>query len=539
NNRQKSLYAFIPELNPLSKKSATKTGITRISAIGDYGDTLAITQTAANTWSINTKKSNIVIISYKIKIQKDRALGECLSRRFARVDGASVFMCVREYDQMPIVLSVRVPHRWKLATGLSLTDQQFVYRADNYRQLLNRPLYIAPFADIFFTIQNRTCYIILDGDKKFNYDSLSVLTHKVMTNQLQLFKDVPFDTYLFIFRMYPDNVRLVSKAYENCSIVYAPVQTARDDLLKIVRLVASNFFQTWNGFRFYPIFGNTEAYNRDLIERHWFVSGVSDYYGHLNLVRANLISADEFIQEYVRLMNHLNQYAEYSNTPLSQLPLIFGNDPRVHQFIRLKGHLVGVLLDLQIRELSKNQRSLDDVILFMNNWFGLNNGEYQDSDLPRAIKAVSGVDVSEFFDKYIDGVLPPPIETIFQSAGIFFRSQSDTIADLGYIVISDETNEVLDLSEKGPLAFAGLRVGDRLLSLANHKLNSSRDLEQIIDTLGVSSYIDFSVQRDKLFLMLSARVKGRASQRYYLSSSTPKSDFQQFIRRTWLTNRSF
>lgn len=541
NNRNKHLYAFIPDLPTLKQRSAAAIGasITKIRAIGDYGDTLTITQTAANAWTIHAQSSNIVIISYKIKKQRDNVLGECLSRRFARVDGASLFMCIREYDRLPIKLSVRVPHRWKLATGLALTDQQFVYHADNYWQLLNRPLYLAPFADIFFTIQNRTCYIILDGDKKFNYDSLSTMTHKVMTNQLQLFKDVPFDTYLFIFRMYPDNVLIASKAYENCSIIYAPAQTARDDLLKIVRLVASNFFQTWNGFRFYPVPSSNEVHARGLIDRHWFVSGVSDYYANLNLVRAGLISTDEFIQEYSRLVNALNRYFEYSRTPLSQLPAVFGNDPRVYQFIRLKGHLMGVLLDLQIRDLSKNQRSLDDVILFMNNWFGLRDGGYQETELPRAIKAVSGVDVSEFFDKYIDGVLTPPIESIFQIAGIFFRSKLDTIADLGYITISDETNEILDLSENGPLAHAGLKVGDKLLSIANHKLASSRDLEQIIDTLGVSSYVDFSVQRDKLFLMLSAKVQGRACQRYYLNSTMPKTDFQQFIRRTWLTNRSF
>ena len=67
-------------------------------------------------------------------------------------------------------------------------------------------------------------------------------------------------------------------------------------------------------------------------------------------------------------------------------------------YIKEKGLLIGLLLDLKIRDLTENRRSLDDLMYFMNRWFGKESQGYQDQDIIRAISGIIGVDLTTFFD---------------------------------------------------------------------------------------------------------------------------------------------
>ncbi|HEX9975491.1 MAG TPA: hypothetical protein VGD14_25800, partial [bacterium] len=149
--------------------------------------------------------------------------------------------------------------------------------------------------------------------------------------------------------------------------------------------------------------------------------------------------------------------------------------------------------------------------------------------------SVTGIDVASFFDQYVTGIVELPLSEMFQYAGIFIMSELDTIPDLGQVILSNITNEVLSLEKSGSLAIAGLQRGDRLLSFANQKIRSADQIDQIADTLSVDRYVDFSIQRDRLFLMLSAKVKGKSAKKYFLTGSVPQTDSQRVIRRSWLS----
>ncbi|HEX9974561.1 MAG TPA: hypothetical protein VGD14_21010, partial [bacterium] len=465
-NSNEYLYCTFPGLHswkPLSKDEDI--GISEVNVVGDYGNNLPVNRINWNSWLIESKANSIVIITYKIKKMTDDVLGECLNRRFARIDCGSTFMLIRELAHVPIRVSARVPHGWKLATGLPFSNDQFEYSASSYAELLNRPLYLAPFVDLFFPIKDRICYLVFDGKKNFDVVQLTNIAKKIVKHQVDMFDDIPFNSYLFIFKLFPDDRIITSKAYENSSIIYLSSQTSENILNELGKQMASNFFQSWNGYQFHPVLPVGRSMNSMQPDRyHWFIYGISDYYGYLTMARTGLLTEDDVIQHYIRLMNQSNQFSDFQNISVASLSADGFRywDRRTIEYIRMKGHLIGALLDLKIRAMTNNRRSLDDVLYFLNKWFGDTGQAYTEQDLLRAINSVTGIDVASFFDQYVAGTVELPFSEMFQHAGIFIKSELDTIPDLGQVILSNITNEVLSLEKSGSLAIAGLQRGDRL-----------------------------------------------------------------------------
>lgn len=539
NNHFESLFCGFPEsYYGLFNDHTYCCEASNFNVLGEYGEKLPFEQIDLKKWLVNANDNDFIVISYKIKGPSDNILGECIDRNFARVDGGTIFMFIRELKNFPIHLAVRVPHGWKLATALSPTIQPFEYYVENYKQLIQFPLYMGTFQDIYFAIKNRTCYVVIDGKQTTNLTKLNVLIPKIVTNQINLFKDIPFERYLFIFKVFSGYRQISSKAYVNTSIIYLTHNSVQNNLPAIVREAASNFFQMWNGNRFYPDAMEGERQNENPnTSSLWFCYGVSDYYGCLNLVRSKLWSEENFIDYHIKLINRILCRSDDQMPAITTLcsQIIKYDSENTMEYIRLKGQLLGLLLDLKIRELTFNKSNLDDVMYFMNKWFGDKKIGYHDEDILRAICAVTRADLTSFFDLYINGSVEWPFSEIFKTAGVFLESKTDTLPDLGRLVISDRGNIVTEISDQGPMSIAGLKIGDKLISINNQRIHYPKQLEQMTDSLEVGQEIDISIQRDGLLLMLIAKVAGKVGKVVSLINLEPQTEQQQIVRKTWLS----
>ena len=68
-----------------------------------------------------------------------------------------------------------------------------------------------------------------------------------------------------------------------------------------------------------------------------------------------------------------------------------------------KGHLLGLLLDLEIRKLSKGAKSLDDVMRYLYAEFYKKNRNYTPEDFQRAAELMAGASLENFFTRYVRG----------------------------------------------------------------------------------------------------------------------------------------
>lgn len=535
NNVDTNLLCQIPKWNTVYPTACEfHSQIIEFEAKGDIGQHLEATQLNPHSWLIDCQKSSVVIVSYKIKSSENNLAGIKLNKTFASMDCGATFMSIRELMDVPVQLVVRVPHGWKLATGLPKTEA-FEYFASNYRHLADNMLYMAPFFDTGFSFKNRNFYLILDGPRNFKVNKLLNIVQKIVKENYAIYGNFPFDQYMFIFKNLDNQMTITSQTFSNSSVFYVPNRVDKDDLVQLSKEISSNLFRTWNGAKFSPVQFHDKNYQ--IVPRTtnlWFILGVSDYFGLVSLVRAGIIDQNYFIQHQVRQINHILRKENLRETPVAELSLdICQFDySEASEILKLKGQVLGFLLDIQIRANTNNSKSLMDVMQFLNTWFGSQDTGYSDEQILQTINSITASDLTLFFDKYVNGTLPFPAKTIFTKAGIFIESSQDTLPDFGPISISENENQILEFSEASPLAFAGLKVGDKLLSINDQKLQHPIQFDRFVDSLKVGQETDLTVQRQGLVLMLSAKVSGKICKVYKLIDAIPKNDLQKRIQQS-------
>jgi predicted metalloprotease with PDZ domain len=162
-----------------------------------------------------------------------------------------------------------------------------------------------------------------------------------------------------------------------------------------------------------------EVYTRNL----WICEGLTSYYGNVSLVRSGVWSRQRYYQALTREIQYLQLQPGRKLMSLEQsswdtwlflaTPKVEGtNHDRATISYYNKGEIVGLMLDLEIRRLTSNRRSLDDVFRYMYEeyyqrsrpeTYYLKGRGFSGLDFLRAVNRVAGSDLTAFFNSYVSG----------------------------------------------------------------------------------------------------------------------------------------
>jgi predicted metalloprotease with PDZ domain len=161
------------------------------------------------------------------------------------------------------------------------------------------------------------------------------------------------------------------------------------------------------------------------------------------------------------------QSAEQSSLDawLEKYPLY--NRPQNSVSYYTKGQVLGVLLDILIRDRTGNEKSLDDVLRSMNEEFGKHNQGYRDSlDVRLTAEKVAGSPFEDFFRKYVAGAEPLPYQQVLGLAGLKLRTIERTRPAIGFSAGRDPSGSLIvrAVEVNGAAEVAGLRVDDVITS---------------------------------------------------------------------------
>jgi predicted metalloprotease with PDZ domain len=151
-------------------------------------------------------------------------------------------------------------------------------------------------------------------------------------------------------------------------------------------------FHTYNGF--YP--------NGMAIEPTWFMEGTDEYYTSLSKIKALCGRPFEDLAYKYREV-YLKNRDKYDNV-LKGNTKFPDNWDKEHFLAYSKGALVSFLLDREIRKVSNNKKSLDNLLEALYKTYGQHrNGNITDETIRKTVNQIAGKDLSYFFDKYING----------------------------------------------------------------------------------------------------------------------------------------
>ena len=187
-----------------------------------------------------------------------------------------------------------------------------------------------------------------------------------------------------------------------------------------------------------PVDYTHEMYTRSL----WFAEGVTNTYGSYTMVRTGIWDKQQFYQDLSVQISDLEarpaeqwQSAEESSLDAWLEKYALYIQPQRSVSYYTKGQVLGVLLDIIIRDRTDNQRSLDDVMREMNVDFAKGGRFYPDSlDIRLSAEKVAGSSLNDFFVNYVSGADHLPYEQVLGLGGLELRTGENVRPALGIVL---------------------------------------------------------------------------------------------------------
>jgi predicted metalloprotease with PDZ domain len=434
---------------------------------------LAVEKLDKLTW--RTRADGTVTVRYAILWDSPGPFASQLNEEHAFINPAMVFLYVPKRRAEDISLTIRdLPDRWDVATplagvGVRLNIASYSFSTQSYDAFADGPIEAGLFKTIQIDTGAHPISVVVHGDN-WKQPDVEAMLRKICASEIQLMGGAPFERYLFILHI-GKSAQGAGGGMEHANGTAINVSSGQ----VLAGVAAHEFFHLWNVKRIRPTSLEPIDYTREQYTRAlWFAEGVTSTYGNYTLVRSGIWSKQDFYSDLAQDINELEsrpanrwQSAEQSSLDAWLEKYAYYNGPDFSVSYYTKGQVLGLLLDILIRDRTNNDKSLDDVMRKMNTDFAKRNKFYRDSlDIRLSTEAVAGGSFGDFFQNYVARAEPLPYAEILAKAGLLLQKQEIKRPDLGFTVERDATGKAVARSvASGSTADrAGLRVGDEFES---------------------------------------------------------------------------
>ena len=436
------------------------------------GEPLAVEKLDKLTW--RTRGNGTVTVRYAIFWDSPGPFASQLNEEHAFINPAMVFLYVPTRRSEKIALRVQdAPARWSPVTALDFVLSEagavrwFNVLAPSYDAFADGPIEIGTFTVFQVPDVHPPVSVAVHGDN-WKQAEVETLLRKICTYELQLMADAPFERYVFILHT-GKAAQGAGGGMEHANSTAINVSSGQ----ALSGVAAHEFFHLWNVKRIRPASLEPIDYTREQYTRSlWFAEGVTSTYGRYTEVRSGLWTKQDFYSDLAGQINELEsrpanrwQSAEQSSLDAWLEKYSYYNGPDFSISYYTKGQVLGLLLDILIRDGSNNENSLDDVMRQMNNDFAKKTKFYRDTlDIRLTAEAVAGSSFADFFQNYVKNAEPLPYAEILSKAGLLLQKQEITRPEPGFAFERDASGKAIvrSVAAGSTADRAGLRVGDEI-----------------------------------------------------------------------------
>ena len=159
-------------------------------------------------------------------------------------------------------------------------------------------------------------------------------------------------------------------------------------------------------------------YNDPEMSQHlWMYEGVTEYFANLFQVKEGLIDHQAF---YDRMSEKITSSKQFDDTmPFTVMSENILDEEYESSYYNVyqKGALIGMSLDIRLRELSNGEMGILDLMKKLSNKYGKDK-PFEDEELIPAIVELTYPEIQSFFDTYITGTTPIPYGDFFAKVGV-------------------------------------------------------------------------------------------------------------------------
>lgn len=442
-------------------------------------------------------------VEYEIVADLSGAYGAQLNSAHGFFNLGEILMYPVDERSSPTQIRFReLPGGWQIATALA-GDNVSGFSAPDYDRLVDAPVEMGTFQESDFDDGGVHYRVVVDADRSL-YDMQKVVSvvRRIEAATTTWMNDRPFQSYLFIYH-FPQSSGDGGMEHMDSTAIDVNVRVLGENHIDLAEATAHEFFHAWNvkrigPQRLEPVDYTTENYTRAL----WFSEGVTNTVQDYILLRAGFLDEHSYLSrlanhigELERRPAHLTQSAEESSLDawLEKYPSYLRPERSISYYY--KGELLGVMLDLTLRNASHNAVSLRDLFQWMNQNYARQGRFFADSDgVRQAAETLSHSDLKWFFEQYVAGTEEIPWDGFFRSVGLRLARTSFAVGDPGFAAVRsfEAPPVVIWIDPDSEAQHAGLEEGDSILQINGQ--TATADFEDRLAELPSGSTLQLKVR---------------------------------------------
>ena len=471
------------------------------------GETLLIEEIGKTQWVIETKNDLPLTLQYKVLINHDerewpfgRNEAPYVQEDCIFLPGYAVFIVSEVKD---IQLKVNVPDNWHISTPweqIASNEQHFV--CENQDDLMFAYLVLGDYSKRLAKFGDAEVVIATGGRFKASIDEVQSTIESLLHGYSDVFDATPPGKILFVANPYGEKGHLGGGASGRSISVHIGGELDKASRRFWLPLVGYMVSALWVG-------GQAIDFKE---QEYWFSAGFTGYYSDIVSLRLGLTSETNFLRRFERRWeSYLSRQGELSIHEA-------GEDKSANrELVYDGGSLVAAALDLQIRTLTQNQSSLDDVMKQMYREFGLTDDTFTMGDVIRIVSQIAGEDFKPFFHKYVAGTERLPLEQYLKAAGMNAEiAFGERLPSLNYVLF-----EMLQIKSFGGPTGGGMFIhhspqyqdDDELIGINDTPVKFFDDIRKVAKDWKSGETVALTLKRAGKEIILPITLSGDASKR--------------------------
>lgn len=405
------------------------------------GNALTVKRIDDNSWSISnakTLKKITYLVGDTFDTEKGTGFGndDIFSPAGTNINAGINFMINTHgfvgyfQDKLDVPYKVTITHPETLWGATSMTDEDAsktsdVFTTPRYAVLVENPIMYSKPDYTTFNVNGMDILIaVYSPTGKFTAESITPEMKTIMTAQKNFLGKVnatkKYTVILYLSSMAKDDAHgFGALEHPTATTVVLPESMPKDKLVESMKDVVSHeFFHIVTPLSVHSKEIQYFDYNAPKMSEHlWMYEGVTEYFANLFQINQGLIDEPEF---YTRIAGKIEEAKTLNDTmSFTKMSANVLEQPYKDQYLNVyqKGALIGMCIDIIIREKSNGERGILDLMHKLANEYGVEK-PFNDSELFAKITELTYPEVGEFLNKYVAGTTPIPYDFYLAKVGV-------------------------------------------------------------------------------------------------------------------------
>lgn len=513
-------------------------------AFDKNGKELATTKSDQNSWKITNGKS-LSKVTYYVNDTYDSEVGtgfgkdDIFSPAGINILSGTNFMVnnhgfvgyfedQKQLTEIPYNVTILHPANLYGATSLIDTNKsntEDAFTVNRYFELTDNPIMYSKSDYETFTVDGmEIVFSVYSPNSIHTSKGLLPYLEQTMRAQKAFLGAININKRYTVLLYLSDSNKNDAKGFgalehHTCTTVVFPESMDAESLGEQLKDVVSHeFFHTVTPLCIHSKEIQYFDYNNPKMSKHlWLYEGVTEYFANLFQVNQGLLSDTEFYERMASKINNASTLNDkMSFTEMSANVLV---EPYKAQYLNVyeKGALIGMCIDIIIRQKSSGKKGIKDLMRDLSNQYGVDK-PFDDDELFAKIIDLTYPEVGVFLNTHVAGGKPINYDEYFAIMGIakttvqvpgnpFLKDKM-----IPYITVNPTNKEILIVADTQLNSFMttlGLKGDDVILTFNDvaYNLDNIYDLIMVSQSWQLNDQISVKIKRQGKELTINGKVK--------------------------------